>query len=224
MPLIRSDLRLALTAGLANAFATLSPLPFGIYMPLAVLAVCSGTLGGSMLLGQQRILGSLLGMALLILGLNGLEGIPFPLAIALILGTLRLFWTVAGILLGVLSMRLLWPARALPRAWRNPGAMLGDIARSLDQVADQLEQPTTGAITGDGPDGSSPVQALRQQLGVVRGGWIGNCTCSTRCSRTMRRAAPISWTPCLRSRPLSCGPMKRPGESSIPAVPFRLHP
>ena len=205
MPLIRSDLRLALTAGLANAFATLSPLPFGIYMPLAVLAVCSGTLGGSMVLGQQRILGSLLGMALLILGMKGLGTISFPLAIALTLGTLRLlggllglevgykvggfivvmgwlvhdqqlaswvplrlFWTVAGILVGVLSMRLLWPARALPQAWRNLETLLQAIAKSLDQVAYQLEQPPAG---DGGDDGSSPVQALRQQLGGLRGGW-----------------------------------------------------
>lgn len=204
MPVIRADLRLALTAGLANAFATLSPLPFGIYMPLAVLAVCSGTLGGSMVLGQQRILGSLLGMALLILGMKGLAGISFPLAIALTLGTLRLlggllglevgykvggfivvmgwlvhdqqlaswvplrlFWTVAGIVVGVLSMRLLWPARALPQAWRNLGAMLEAIASSLDQVADQLEQPHGGQDS----DGPSPAQTLRQQLGALRGGW-----------------------------------------------------
>lgn len=203
MPLIRSDLRLALTAGLANAFGSLSPLPFGIYMPLAVLAVCSGTLGGSMVLGRQRILGSLLGMALLILGMKGLGGIPFPLAIALILGILRLlggllglevgykvggfivvmgwlvhdqqlaswvplrlFWTAAGIVVGVLSMRLFWPARALPQAWRNLAAMLQAISTSLDQVADQLDQPPAG----DGPAGASPVQALRQQLGGLRGG------------------------------------------------------
>lgn len=208
MSMIRADLRLALTAGLANAFAALSPLAFGIYMPLAVLAVCSGTFGGSMVLGQQRILGSLLGMALLILGLNGLSGIPFPLAIALILGALRLlggllglevgykvggfiivmgwlvhdqqlaswvplrlFWTTAGILAGVLSMRLFWPARALPQAWRSLASMLEALAQALDRVAAQLEDPagSPALAAGDGT-GVAPIQSLRQQLGTLRGG------------------------------------------------------
>jgi hypothetical protein len=46
--------------------------------------------------------------------------------------------------------------------------MLDAIAKSLDQVADQLDQPNVG---DGGDDGSSPVQALRQQLGGLRGGW-----------------------------------------------------
>jgi uncharacterized membrane protein YccC len=209
MSLIRADLRLALTAGLANAFATLSSLPFGIYMPLAVLAVCTGTFGGSMWLGQQRMLGSLLGMGLLILGLKGLTDVPFPLAIALILGALRLlggllglevgykvggfiivmgwlvhdqqlaswvplrlFWTMAGIVAGVMSMRLLWPARALPEAWRNLAALLQALAVALDGVATRLEDPAAfptipmGGATKEG----APIQALRQQLGTLRGG------------------------------------------------------
>ena len=208
MSLIRADLRLALTAGLANAFATLSPLPFGIYMPLAVLAVCTGTFGGSMALGQQRILGSLLGMGLLILGLKGLAGIPLPLAIALILGALRLlggflglevgykvggfiivmgwlvhdqqlaswvplrlFWTTAGIVAGVLSMRLLWPARALPQAWRNLAALLEALAQALDGVAVRLEDPGAFPPTADGErQAMAPIQSLRQQLGTLRGG------------------------------------------------------
>jgi hypothetical protein len=208
MSLIRADLRLALTAGLANAFAALSPLPFGIYMPLAVLAVCTGTFGGSMALGQQRILGSLLGMGLLILGLKGLDGIPFPLAIALILGALRLlggflglevgykvggfiivmgwlvhdqqlaswvplrlFWTTAGIVLGVLSMRLLWPARALPQAWRTLAALLAALALALDGVAARVEDPAAFPTTTDGArQEMAPIQALRQQLGTLRGG------------------------------------------------------
>jgi hypothetical protein len=225
MSLIRSDLRLALTAGLANAFATLSPLPFGIYMPLAVLAVCTGTFGGSIELGRQRILGSLLGMGLLVVAMKGLSGVPFPLAIAIVLGTLRLiggllglevgykvggfivvmgwlvhdqqlaswvplrlFWTTSGIVMGVLSMRLLWPSRALPQSWRLVGALLQSIAQTLDQVAGELEAPnegpTTQAITSgsvptvkgvtapseDGTKGTALLQPLRQQLGSLRGG------------------------------------------------------
>jgi len=205
---IRSDLRLALTAGLANAFASLSPLPFGIYMPLAVLAVCTGTFGGSIVLGQQRILGSVLGMGLLILGLKGLSGIAFPLAIALTLGAmrllggllglevgykvggmiivmgwlvhdeqlaswvpLRLFWTAAGIVMGVLSMRLLWPARALSEAWRSLTSLLQALAQTLEQVAGQLDAPGTPSNpTGsDGVPGAS-LQSLRQQLHGLQAG------------------------------------------------------
>ena len=208
MAVIRSDLRLALTAGLANAFASLSPLPFGIYMPLAVLAVCTGTFGGSIVLGQQRLLGSLLGMGLLILGLKGLSGIAFPLAIALTLGAmrllggllglevgykvggmiivmgwlvhdeqlaswvpLRLFWTAAGIVLGVLSMRLLWPARALSEAWRNLTSLLLALAQSLEKVASHLESPGSPSepVGLDGDPGAS-LQALRQQLSSLRAG------------------------------------------------------
>lgn len=206
--MIRGDLRLALTAGLANAFASLSPLPFGIYMPLAVLAVCTGTFGGSIVLGQQRLLGSVLGMGLLILGLKGLSGIAFPLAIALTLGAmrllggllglevgykvggmiivmgwlvhdeqlaswvpLRLFWTAAGIVLGVLSMRMIWPARALPEAWGHLSSLLQALAQTLEQVAGQLDAPGGPSETAgsDGAPGAS-VQALQQQLGSLRAG------------------------------------------------------
>ena len=39
----RSELRLALTAGLMNGFGALAPLAYGFYAPLAVLVVCTGT-------------------------------------------------------------------------------------------------------------------------------------------------------------------------------------
>jgi hypothetical protein len=96
----RSELRLALTTGLVNGLASLSPLPFGIYAPMAVLAVSGGTYGTSMELGRQRILGSILGMAMLLLGLRGLRAVPMPLALALILGALRLLGGALGLRVG----------------------------------------------------------------------------------------------------------------------------
>ena len=57
----RSELRLALTAGLMNGLGSLAPLAYGFYAPLAVLVVCTGTYGGSIGLGRQRLLGSLVG-------------------------------------------------------------------------------------------------------------------------------------------------------------------
>jgi len=96
MPLItRSELRLALATGLVNGLASLSSLPFGYYAPmavlavLAVLAVCSGTYGTSLALGRQRILGSILGMAVLVIGLRGLAAAPMPLAMGTALAAMR---------------------------------------------------------------------------------------------------------------------------------------
>ena len=207
MSLIRSDLRLALTTGLANGFSSLSPLAFGIYMPLAVLAVCTGTVGDSILQGQQRIVGSLLGMGLLILALKGLSGIAFPLAIALTLGAmrlvgsllglevgykvggmiiimgwlvhdqqldswvpLRLFWTTAGIVFGVLSLRVLWPARAIPQAWAGLASFLQALAQALEQLAGWLEDPGAGPdLAKVESDGAAQLEALRTQLVSLRG-------------------------------------------------------
>lgn len=100
MLMSRAELRLALTAGLANGLASLSGLPFGMYVPLAVLAVCTGTYGGSLELGRQRLLGSALGSLVLLIGFHGLQGLPFPLAIAITLATLRALGGWLGLQVG----------------------------------------------------------------------------------------------------------------------------
>lgn len=86
----RSDLRLALVAGLTNGLGAISGIPFGYYAPMAVLAVCSGSYGNALELGRQRLLGSLLGAATLTLGLWGLQQLPLPVALAMSLGAMRL--------------------------------------------------------------------------------------------------------------------------------------
>jgi uncharacterized membrane protein YccC len=86
----RNALRTALTAGLGNAFASLSGVEFSQYVALAVLAVSSGTYGGALALGRQRLLGTALGSVLLLIGYEGLRGVPLPLALAITLGALRL--------------------------------------------------------------------------------------------------------------------------------------
>ncbi len=86
----RNALRTALTAGLGNAFASLSGVEFSQYVALAVLAVSTGTYGGALTLGRQRVLGTALGSVLLLIGYEGLRGVPMPLAIAITLGALRL--------------------------------------------------------------------------------------------------------------------------------------
>jgi hypothetical protein len=96
----RPELRLALTTGLVNGLASLSPLPFGLYAPLAVLAASGGTYGTSLELGRQRILGSVLGMAVLLLCLRGLQAWPLPLALAVALGAMRLLGGALGLQVG----------------------------------------------------------------------------------------------------------------------------
>lgn len=86
----RQALRTAFTAGLGNAFASLSGVEFGQYVALAVLAVSTGSFGGSIELGRQRILGTALGSVLLLVGYETLRGLPLPLALAITLGSLRL--------------------------------------------------------------------------------------------------------------------------------------
>jgi hypothetical protein len=96
----RSELRLAFAAGLGNAFANLSGLPFGYYVPLAVLAVGVGSYGGSLALGRERILGSALGSALLVVSFKGLATLPMPLALAFTLAAQRLLGEVLGLKAG----------------------------------------------------------------------------------------------------------------------------
>jgi hypothetical protein len=86
----RNALRTALTTGLGNAFASLSGLGDSQYVALAVLAVSTGTYGGALALGRQRLLGTVLGSVLLLIGYEGLREMPMPLGIAITLGALRL--------------------------------------------------------------------------------------------------------------------------------------
>jgi hypothetical protein len=86
----RNGLRTAFTAGLGNAFASLSGVADSQYVSLAVLAVSTGTYGGALALGSQRLLGTALGSVLLLVGYEGLRHLPMPLGIAITLGALRL--------------------------------------------------------------------------------------------------------------------------------------
>ena len=93
----RSELRLAITAALATGFTAITPVPFGVYLPQAVLAVCTGTYGSSLAMARQRIAGTLLGGAVVLVGYGPMQGWPFPLAIAVSLSLLRLLGGWLGI-------------------------------------------------------------------------------------------------------------------------------
>ncbi len=95
-----SEIRLALTTGLVNAFGSISGLADSYYSAMTVPAVLAGNYGGSIELGRQRILGSILGSVVLVVGLNGLKGIPIPLGMAISMGCLRLVGGLLGLKVG----------------------------------------------------------------------------------------------------------------------------
>jgi uncharacterized membrane protein YccC len=83
----RNALRTALTAGLGNGFASITGLPDDQYVALAVLSVSSGTYGTSFELGRQRLLGTVLGSILLLIGFESLHGLPLAVGLAITLGS-----------------------------------------------------------------------------------------------------------------------------------------
>ena len=95
----RHDLRLAVVTGLSAGIGLLSPIPYGYYLPLTTTAVLSSTYGNSMKLGIQRLLGSLMGVIILIIFTRGLE-LPLPLGLGLALATTRLFGGILGLQVG----------------------------------------------------------------------------------------------------------------------------
>ena len=97
--LTRQDLRLAVVTGLSAGLGLLSPIPYGYYLPLTTTAVLSSTYGNSMRLGIQRLLGSLMGVIILIIFTRGLE-LPLPLGLGLALATTRLFGGILGLQVG----------------------------------------------------------------------------------------------------------------------------
>jgi len=95
-----SELRLAMTTGLINAFGSISGLADSYYSAMTVPAVLAGNYGGSIELGRQRILGSILGSVVLVVGLYGLKGIPIPVGMAICMGCLRLIGGLLGLKVG----------------------------------------------------------------------------------------------------------------------------
>ena len=98
-PLItRTDLRLALTAGLSAGFVIVLGIPDAFYAPLAVGAALGGTVGATRLLGTQRVLGTLLGGVIVAIGFNTMgQALPLPLGVAVALALTRIFGGSLGL-------------------------------------------------------------------------------------------------------------------------------
>ncbi len=95
----REELRLAVVTGLCAGLASIAPIADGYYMPIAVVAVMGSSYGGSYRLGVQRLLGSLLGAAILLVCQAGLT-LPLPLALAIALTLTRLLGGLLGLEVG----------------------------------------------------------------------------------------------------------------------------
>ena len=96
----RNALRTALAAGLGNGFASITGLADGQYVALAVLSVSGGTYGGSIELGRQRLLGTVLGSILLLIGYECLKSLPLAVGLAITMGCLRLLGGALGLKVG----------------------------------------------------------------------------------------------------------------------------
>lgn len=190
----RSDVRLALAAGLTNGFATFTGLPYGYYATLAVLAVATGTYGTAVGLGRQRVLGSVLGAVVLIGFYEGLRGLPFPLAIALALGVQRLLggllrlqvgYKVGGIIIVMgwlvhqdqlsvwVPMRLLWTefgvlvgVASLALLWPNTALKntWGGWTGVLTDLAAQLHKAAAEAV--EPRPGDEPAPSVRSTIAI----------------------------------------------------------
>jgi uncharacterized membrane protein YccC len=94
----RTDLRLALTAGLTGGLVVSLGLPDPFYGPMAVGAALGGTVGASRSLGLQRLLGTVLGgVALAVLHPTLSPVLPLPIGVALALATTRLLGGCLGL-------------------------------------------------------------------------------------------------------------------------------
>jgi hypothetical protein len=165
----RNALRTALTAGLGNGFATITGLADGQYVALAVLSVSGGTYGGAIELGRQRLLGTVLGSILLLIGYECLHSLPLlGGALGLKVGykvggmivvmgwlvhegnlaawiPLRFFWTALGVLLTLLSLRLFWPARGISLCFNRYADLFRDLHHTYLTLAARLNPSEAAA-------------------------------------------------------------------------------
>jgi uncharacterized membrane protein YccC len=94
----RSELRLALTAGLSAGLMITLGLPDPFYASLAVGAALGGSVGATRLLGTQRLLGTVLGGVIVAIGFTTMAtALPMPLAVGVGLGLTRILGGSLGL-------------------------------------------------------------------------------------------------------------------------------
>ncbi|MBM5796624.1 MAG: FUSC family protein [Cyanobacteria bacterium M_surface_7_m2_040] len=119
-------------------------------------------LGIAIALGSQRLLGGLLrlevgykvGGLVIVMGWlahNEQFGAWIPL---------RLFWSVVGILVSLLSMELLWPSSAVLEGWQQWSTLCGQLAQALRRVA--------ARTAGQQPQALAAARSLRAALMALR--------------------------------------------------------
>ena len=96
----RDDLRLAVCVGLAAGLGSISTVPDGYYLPLALAAVMVGSYGSSYALGLQRVICTLLGGLMLLVAQPAFASLPFPIGLALMLGLIRFVGGCLGLQAG----------------------------------------------------------------------------------------------------------------------------
>ena len=126
-------------------------------------------LGLAIALGGQRLLGGLLGLKVgykvggivIVMGWlvhSGQFAVWLPL---------RLFWTVIGVIVGLLSMRLFWPSSAVADGWGAWAQLLQRLAEAMSCLASP-----GGRAPADGLASMAPLRArlisLRSALPAVR--------------------------------------------------------
>ena len=98
--MMREDLRLAVSIGLAAGLGSISSIPDGYYLPLTIAAVMAGSYGSSYALGLQRVICTLLGAIVLLICQPALVQLPFPVGLALVLGLIRWIGGMLGLQAG----------------------------------------------------------------------------------------------------------------------------
>ena len=132
----------------------------GVPLPLA-LAIA---------LGGQRLLGGLLGLQVgyKVGGIVIVMGWLVHSEQFAVWLPLRLFWTVVGVIVGLLSMRLFWPSSAVADGWTAWSQLLGGLAEALGRQA-----PLAATAPADGLVSMAPLRArliaLRSGLPAIRG-------------------------------------------------------
>ncbi|MFM8525600.1 MAG: FUSC family protein [Cyanobacteriota bacterium] len=131
----------------------------GLPMPLALaIALASLRLLGGLLRLQvgYKVGGMIVVMGWLVHGQQLGEWLP-----------LRLFWTMLGIVVSLLSLRLFWPSSAVMLCWRALSELLDHLALGVQQQADRLRQPGI-AVAADRKAHRRLITDLRNALASLR--------------------------------------------------------